>query len=187
MNELLWYTSRATGTASIVLLTGVVVLGAAISGRGARSRDGATIVTALHRWLSLGMTVFLLLHVATAVVETYVSIDLISAILPFTSGYERLWVGLGTLAFDLFVAVVVTSLLRQRISDRTWRFVHWAAYLLWPLAILHGFTLGTADEPVLRHTTHACAVAGGAAIVWRSGVTHHDTHRRRDIAAQEWS
>ena len=103
-NELLWYTSRATGTASIVLLTGVVILGATISGRGARSRDGATIVTALHRWLSLGMTVFLLLHVATAVVETYVSIDLVSAVFPFTSGYEPLWVGLGTLAFDLFVA-----------------------------------------------------------------------------------
>ena len=55
----------------------------------------------LHRWLSLGMVVFLVVHIATAIAETYVSIDAISAIVPFTSGYETLWVGLGTLAVDL--------------------------------------------------------------------------------------
>lgn len=187
MNELLWYTSRATGMASIVLLTGVVVLGAVISGRGARTLESATVVTALHRWLSLGMTVFLLLHIGTAVVETYVSIDAISAIVPFTSGYEPLWVGLGTLAFDIVVAVVATSLLRERISERVWRVVHWAAYALWPLAVVHGFMLGTANEPLLRLTTVACALAGVVALVWRSGATHHDTDRRRDVASQEWS
>ncbi|HET8595288.1 MAG TPA: ferric reductase-like transmembrane domain-containing protein [Intrasporangium sp.] len=187
MNELLWYTSRATGVASIVLLTGVVILGVVISGRGARSLEGATVVTALHRWLSLGMTVFLLLHIATAIAETYVSIDAISALVPFTAGYEPLWVGLGTLAFDILVAVVVTSLLRERLPERVWRIVHWAAYALWPLAIIHGFMLGTANEPLLRLITVACALAGLVAIVWRSGATHHDTDRRRDVASQEWS
>lgn len=187
MNEALWYTSRATGMVSIVLLTGVVILGVVISGRGARSRESATVVTALHRWLSLGMIVFLLLHILTAVVETYVSIDTIAAIVPFTSGYEPLWVGLGTLSFDILIAVMVTSLLRERISERAWRVVHWAAYALWPLAIMHGFMLGTANEPLLRLTTVACALAGVVALVWRSGASHHDTDRRRDVASQEWS
>jgi methionine sulfoxide reductase heme-binding subunit len=187
VNEFLWYTSRATGTVSIVLLTTVLVLGVVISGRGATNRDNATVVVALHRWLSLGMVTFLLLHVATAVVETYVNIDLISAVVPFTSGYEPLWVGLGTLAFDLFVAVTVTSLLRDRMSDRAWRAVHWAAYGLWPLAILHGFVLGTGDELILRTVTLACGAVGAVAIVWRTGATHHDRERRRDIAEQEWS
>ena len=187
MNELLWYTSRATGMASIVLLTGVVILGVVISGRGARSLEAATVVTALHRWVSLGMSVFLLLHIATAVAETFVSIDAISAILPFTSGYEPLWVGLGTLAFDILVAIVVTSLLRERISERVWRVVHWTAYLLWPLAIVHGFMLGTANEPLLRLGTVVCGLAGVVALIWRSGATHHDTDRRRHVASQEWS
>ncbi|MGN6753456.1 MAG: ferric reductase-like transmembrane domain-containing protein [Intrasporangium sp.] len=187
MNEALWYTSRATGTVSIVLLTAVVILGVVISGRGARSLESATVVTALHRRLSLGMTVFLLLHILTAVVETYVSIDAISAIVPFTSGYEPLWVGLGTLSFDILIAVVVTSLLRERISERVWRVVHWAAYALWPLALIHGFMLGTANEPLLRLATVACALAGVVALVWRSGASHHDADRRRDVASQEWS
>lgn len=187
MNELLWYTSRATGTASIVLLTAVVVLGLVISGRGTRTVEGATVVTALHRWLSLGMTVFLLLHIGTAVIDTYVPIDLVSVLAPFASGYEPLWIGLGTLAFDVLVAVVVTSVLRTRVSERLWRVVHWAAYGLWPLSIVHSFALGTANEPILLLTTLACALAGSVAIVWRTGVSPRDTDRRREVASQEWS
>jgi DMSO/TMAO reductase YedYZ heme-binding membrane subunit len=108
-------------------------------------------------------------------------------VLPFTSGYEPLWVGLGTIAFDLFVAVAVSSWLRDRISERAWRAVHWTAYLLWPLAVLHGFVLGTGDELILRGITLACGAAGAVAIVWRTGATHHDRERRRHIADQEWS
>jgi predicted ferric reductase len=186
VNELLWYTSRATGMLGLVLLTAVVILGVVISGRGARTLEGATVVTALHRWLSLGMTVFLLVHIVTAVIEGFVPINWLSVVLPFTSGYEPLWMGLGTLAFDIGAAVVITSLLRERIPDRVWRVIHWAAYALWPLAILHSFMLGTANEPLLRLTTVACAVAGVVALVWRTGATHHDTDRRRAVAAQEW-
>lgn len=187
MNEILWYASRSTGTVSLVLLTGVVILGMVISGRGARTRQSATLVTALHRWLSLGMSTFLLLHIATAVVEGFVPISWLSVVLPFTSGYEPLWMGLGTLAFDILVAVVVTSLLRERLPERVWRVVHWTAYALWPLAIVHSFMLGTANEPLLRLTTVACALAGAGAIVWRTGATHHDSDRRAEVASQEWS
>ena len=34
--------------------------------------------------------------------------------LPFTSSYRPVWVGLGALSVDLFIAIVVTSLLRAR-------------------------------------------------------------------------
>jgi predicted ferric reductase len=187
MNEILWYASRSTGTVSMVLLTGIVILGVVISGRGARTLQTATVVTALHRWLSLGMSVFLLLHITTAVIEGYVPISLVSVVLPFTSGYEPVWIGLGTLAFDVIIAIVVTSLLRERIPERIWRVVHWTAYALWPLAIVHSFMLGTANEPLLRLTTVACGLVGVAAIIWRSGATHHDTDRRSEVATQEWS
>lgn len=36
------------------------------------------------------------------------------------------------------IAVVATSLLRQRLPERLWRGVHWTAYSLWPAALLHG-------------------------------------------------
>jgi len=187
MNELLWYLSRATGVVSIVLLTIVLVLGLVTSGRRRPTGESATVVMAVHRWLSLGTSLFLLTHIATAIAETYVSIDLVSAVLPFTSGYEPVWVGLGTLAFDVLLAVVVTSLLRHRLGERTWRRVHVLSYALWPLAIVHGLALGTSGELLLRGTTLACAVAGAVALAWRWTATHHDRERRLAIASQEWS
>jgi predicted ferric reductase len=186
-NELLWYVSRATGVVSIVLLTLVVVLGMRISGRRSPGRDTSTVVMATHRWLSLGMVTFLFMHVTTAIVETYVSIDLVSAFIPFTSGYRPFWVGLGTLTVDMLVAVVATSFLRHRLSPRAWKTVHWLGYALWPMALLHGFVLGTANEPLLRAITGLAGVVGAAAIGWRMTSTHHDRDRRRRIATQEWT
>ncbi len=187
MNELLWYVSRATGLVSLALLTVVLVLGAVTSGRRAPHGERATVLMGLHRWLSLGMVAFLGVHVATAVAETYVSIDAISAIVPFTSSYQTLWVGLGTLAVDLVIAVAVTSWLRHRIPERLWRGVHLTAYLLWPVALVHGFAMGTASEPLLRATTVACGLVGIAALAWRANARHADAARRSDVLRQEWS
>ncbi len=187
MNELLWYVSRGTGIASIVLMTVVVALGVITAGRRRPHGDSPTVVMAVHRWLSLGMVAFLAVHVATAIAETYVSIDLISVLVPFSSSYARVWVGLGTLALDVLIAVVVTSLLRHRLSERVWKGIHWATYGLWAMAMVHGLMMGTANEPLLRATTAACGLVGAAFIVWRVSTTFADRERRRAIAGQEWS
>lgn len=187
MNELLWFLSRATGVVSIVLLTAVLVLGLVTAGRRRPHGISQTVITGLHRSLALGTSTFLLVHVMTAVVETYVNIDLISAVIPFTSAYSRGWVGLGTIAVDIGAAIVVTSLLRHRLSERLWRGVHLLALVLWPTAIVHGLALGTGNEPALRFITIACAVVGVGALAWRGLATHHDERRRSDIALQEWT
>ncbi|MEO3938831.1 ferric reductase-like transmembrane domain-containing protein [Dermatophilaceae bacterium Soc4.6] len=186
MNELLWYVSRATGVASIVLLTLVVCLGAVVASRRPPRATRAAVVMGLHRSLSLGLLAFLLTHVATAVAETFVSIDLISALVPFTSGYERVWVGLGTIAVDLVVAVVVTSVWRHRLPEPLWRAVHWLSLLLWPLAVVHGLLLGTADELGLRHATVACGVAGLLTLAWRAASADPHAEHRERIADGEW-
>ena len=186
MNELLWFVSRATGTVSIVLLTAVLVLGALTAGRRSRAPSQAVVV-GLHRSLALGTSAFLLAHIATAILETYVSIDWISAVVPFTSGYRPLWVGLGTLAFDLLLAVVATSVLRHRLSPRVWRSVHLTAFALWPMALVHGYAMGTSAEPLLRAVPVACAVVGGLALTWRALAGYADRHRRHEVLAQQWS
>src|SRR5581483_7340759 len=47
-------------------------------------------------------------------------------------------------AFDLLLALVITSLLRARIGYRLWRGTHWAAYAAWPVALVH--SLGTGSD-----------------------------------------
>ncbi len=187
MNLALWYLSRGTGLASIALLTAVVVLGMVTSGRRRPHGERATVVMAVHRWLSLGMVSFLTVHVATAVAETYVSIDAISAVVPFTSGYERLWVGLGTLAVDLVAAISLTSWLRHRLSERAWRTVHLASYALWPMALVHGLALGTSDQPLLRGITVACGLVGVGTVLWRLLTSHADRERRDVALGGQWS
>jgi DMSO/TMAO reductase YedYZ heme-binding membrane subunit len=186
MNELLWFVSRATGTVSLVLLTAVLLLGALTAGRRSRAVS-QTVVVGLHRTLALGTSAFLLAHIATAIIESYVSIDWISAVVPFTAGYQPLWVGFGTLAFDIILAVVATSLLRHRLSRRVWRGVHVLAFALWPMALVHGYAMGTANEPLLRLVPVLCAVVGGAALLWRALSSHADRTRRAHIVTQEWS
>lgn len=84
-------------------------------------------------------------------------------------------------------AVGVTSALRHRLRESTWRGVHTLSYLLWPVAVVHGLALGTADEPILRGTSIACAGIGLGAVTWRLLTTNSDERRRREVAVQEWS
>lgn len=185
--NVLWYLSRATGVISMVLMTAVLVLGLFLS--GARRSVGArsTTIQAVHRSLSLGMLTFLVVHIVSAIIDTYVHIGVPAAVLPFTSSYSRLDVGLGTVGSDLLAAIVVTSVLRHRISESVWRLVHRASFALWPVTLWHSIALSTGTDPVLRYTTIGCGVIGVAAVLWRLAGSHHDSARRREVLRQEWT
>jgi hypothetical protein len=167
----LWFATRATGLTAMVLLTVSVVLGILTSVRFARPAWPRYITVGLHRNLSLLVVTFTGLHVLTTVADPYASISVVSAVIPFTSAYRPIWLALGAVAFDLLLAVFITSLLRVRLGVRTWRIVHWASYLCWPVALIHGLGTGTdgAAKWVLA-VTAACALAVVAAGVWRLAV-----------------
>lgn len=140
----LWYISRATGVVALLLMTAVLLLGLLVSRQGKLPGLPRFAVSGLHRNLSLIAVVFVVIHVLTAVFDGYVDIPVLSAIVPLSSPYERLWLALGAVSFDLSLAIVVTSLLRTRIGRRTWKGVHWLAYLSWPIAWLHSY--GSASD-----------------------------------------
>jgi methionine sulfoxide reductase heme-binding subunit len=163
-----WYLGRGTGVTALVLFTLAVALGAAVrSGRPAAGlpRFG---VHQLHRSTSLLATSLLAVHVTTLLFDPYAQLRLVDLVLPFAGAYRPLWLGLGTLALDLVVAIVITSLLRERIGSRAWRALHWATYVMWPLALLHALGTGTdASTPWLRGIVVACVLAVAAAVGWR--------------------
>lgn len=140
----LWYATRSTGVVAFVLLTLTFAFGLAATKRGLASRFWPRFATQqLHRNLSLIALVFLLVHIVTTLADTYVKIGWWSWIVPGASGYRTFWVALGTLAFDLIVVIIATSLLRDRMGARTWRVIHFSAYAAWPLAFLHFLKTGT--------------------------------------------
>jgi sulfoxide reductase heme-binding subunit YedZ len=163
-----WYASRATGVVSLVLLTAVMVLGILLNRQGRLPGLPRFAVTNLHRNLSLMAVVFIVIHVVTAVLDTYVSIPLTSAVVPFTSGYEGFWLGLGAISLDLMLALIVTSLVRGRLSRRVWKAVHWLAYASWPIAFAH--SIGSSNDlqgGLLLALAVVCAAALAAALAWR--------------------
>jgi methionine sulfoxide reductase heme-binding subunit len=164
----LWYTSRATGVISLVLLSAVVVLGITVDRQGRLPGLPRFAVTGLHRNLSLIAVVFLAVHVLTAVADSYVSVSLAALIIPFVSSYKPFWLGLGAVSLDLLAAVLVTSLVRSRIPRRAWRAVHWLSYGLYPVAVVHSIGSSTdLQSGWLLAVTVLCLTAVAAAAVYR--------------------
>ena len=139
-----WYLARGTGAVALVLLTASVVIGILGSVRFVAERWPRFAIDAVHRDVSLLVLVVLVIHIVTSVLDGFAPITLLDGVIPFNSPYRSLWLGLGTLSFDLLLAIAVTSLVRRRLGYRAWRTVHWLAYLSWPVAVLHG--LGTGSD-----------------------------------------
>jgi methionine sulfoxide reductase heme-binding subunit len=142
-DTLLWYTTRGAGAVSLVLLSGVVVLGILSALRVQTSGWPRFLTAGLHRNLALMTLVFLALHIVTAVVDPFTHLGWLAAVIPFSSYYRTIWLGFGTIAFELLLAIVVTSLARQWIGQAAWRLVHWLTYASWPVAVIHGLGTGT--------------------------------------------
>ncbi len=182
LSTAVWYTIRATGVVALVLLTVTTVLGLLSASRVRTRRWPAFAQVDLHKRATLFALVFLALHVVTAVVDTYVRVGLLSAVVPFVSPFRTVWTGLGTIAVDLLVAVAVSSALRRRIAPRTWRGLHWLAYGCWPLAMAHALGTGTdAAQLWMDVVAGACTVAVVSALVWRIG----DHRTTRDEAVRQ--
>jgi predicted ferric reductase len=138
-----WYVIRASGLVTLALLTFAVVLGLINRSRLATYRWPRFVIDRLHRNASLFTLVFLGLHIVTAATDGFVSINPLDALIPFYRSYSPFWVGLGAVAFDLLLALVISSLVRVRLGFNAWRAIHWLAYIAWPVAVAHGLGLGT--------------------------------------------
>ncbi len=138
-----WYLTRSTGAVALLLLSVAIALGVLDVQRFSSPRWPRFMVDSLHRNASLLAIAFVAVHVLTSVLDSFAPISLLNAFVPFTGSYRPFWLGLGAVAFDLLLAVVVTSLLRQRLGYASWRVVHWLTYASWPIALLHGFGTGS--------------------------------------------
>ena len=138
-----WYLSRASGFVSLTLFTASVARGLMTAGRVAGPSWPRFVIEGLHRNLSLAAVVFVSVHALMLLADEFVQIGLLDVFVPLVSGYLPLWLGLGALAFDVLLALVISSMLRVRVRHRVWRTVHWMAYLGWPVALAHMIGIGT--------------------------------------------
>jgi len=180
----LWYLTRATGLISLILLSATVVLGIVASVGWTATQWPRFVSQAVHRNLSLFCIALVAIHIVTTVADGFVPINYLDAFIPFLTPYRPLWIGLGALAFDMLLAVGITSGLRRRIGARVWRGVHYLAYVCWPIAVLHGLGSGSdARLSIMVLTEVVCIAAVVSAVAWRLVAARGLTSARRLAAA----
>lgn len=180
MDNAMWAFGRVSGFASLALFTVSVLLG--ILTRSGRPLPGIPrfSITLIHRNISLLATVFLFLHVGSLMLDSYAKLTVTDVVVPFLGAFKPFWQGLGTVAFDLVLALMVTGLLRQRIGQRTFRAVHWFSYAMWPIALAHAIgngTNGTSKWFLVMAAGAGAAV--GAGVAWRLSTNFLETAKAR--------
>jgi hypothetical protein len=139
-----WYMTRSTGWVALLLLTLTMVLGVIDVNRWSTAAWPRFVLDSLHRSVSLLVLAFLAVHILAAILDSFAPIGVLDAVVPFIGRYRPIWLGLGTVALDLLIALTITSLMRQRLGHRAWRITHWLAYACWPIALVHA--LGTGSD-----------------------------------------
>lgn len=157
-----------SGVFALVALTAAVVAGLIAADRLVIAPAGRVIFQAVHRALSLAAVGFLASHVLLEVLAH--RSRAIDTVVPFLASGRTIYLGLGTLASDLVLLIVITGVARGRFATHwtaTWRAVHVTAYLGWPLAILHGLLSGRPAKPYVDWSYGACVAAVALALVIR--------------------
>lgn len=167
-SETLWALGRGNGIVALAFMTLSMALGVAT--RSARPlfalpRFG---VADVHRFVALAGTLLVALHLGLLFMDPYAKLKVVDFVVPFLGAYRPVWQGLGTVAVDLLLIIVITSLLRQRLGVRTFRVIHWTTYLLWPIAMAHSLGNGTDTGHVwFMGFAGVCAVIVAVAVVFR--------------------
>lgn len=162
-----WETARAGGFIAYVLLTLAVSAGLVLRNRWQTARWPRIVTNEVHGYLSLLALVFIVVHVVAVVVDPFTRFRLGEVLVPFASHYRPLWMGLGTVALYLLLAVWISSRLRQRISYRVWRGIHVLAYGVYAAATVHGVGTGTDTQTVWALALYGTSIALVAGLAGR--------------------
>lgn len=167
-DQALWALGRGTGITALAFLTVSLALGIATrSGRRLAALPRFAVAD-VHRFAALAGAALVALHMTLLFFDPYAQLRLIDFAVPFLGAYRPFWLGLGALAVDVMVALILTSLLRHRLGVRTFRIVHWAAYALWPIALAHALGNGTdAGRAWFLAFAGCCVLTVAAALTWR--------------------
>jgi hypothetical protein len=158
------------GVFALVALTASVGAGLAAADRVIMSAGGRIAAQAAHRAASFAAVVFLGIHLVTEVLAGRSRPA--DAVVPVLGQGRAFYLGLGTIAADLLVVIVVTGLLRGRFAGVRpawlWRVLHAMAYVCWVLAIVHGLMAGRAAKPYVDWSYGGCVAVVVLALVFRA-------------------
>jgi predicted ferric reductase len=139
-----WYLSRGSAIAAFGLLWLSMASGTAITNKMARFWPGGPTAFAVHEFSSLLGIAFAVFHALILLGDHYINYSLSQVLVPFASAnYRPVWVGVGQVGLYVWIVVTFSFYVRKQIGHKTWRWIHFASYGAFLMALLHGVTSGT--------------------------------------------
>ena len=145
------------GVFALIGLTASVGIGLVATDRIIMSPGNRVLAQAVHRAVSFGALAFLVIHITLEITASRLPesstqhVHIIDAFVPFLSQYRTFYMGLGTIASDLIILIIATSIVRRRYtarsSARTWRLIHYTSYAAFVLGVAHGLLAGREAKP----------------------------------------
>lgn len=179
VHHVFWITSRAAGSAALLLTSASVVFGLMIgSGRGGIDRRDLRTV---HEALSLTALAMVALHGLSLLGDAYLHPGLTGIAVPFAGSYRPLWTGLGIVAGYGLAALGLSYYLRDRIGVARWKRLHRLTAVFWLLATGHTLGAGTdAGQAWFLIMVGALAIPAAAllALRWARRATSADDATR---------
>jgi len=171
-----WYAARAGGIAAYVLLTLNVSIGLLMTGKKRMKHWPRFALEDVHRFTGILTGTFVVLHIATVAIDSYLPFSVASLAVPFISSYRPIWIGLGIVAAEMLLALAITNHYRNTtLSYRTWRRWHYVNFAVWTTATFHSIGSGTD-----RSTTWLLAI-DAVAVGTVCGLTTWRILRRSDL------
>ena len=139
-----WYLSRASAICSYLILWVSMMLGLAMTNRLAAKGTTRAAIFEIHKFTSIMGLLFALFHALILTGDQFLHPGILNVLIPFAlSSYRFFWVGLGQVAFYLWFILVASFYVRRQITKKGWRFIHFASFATFLLALFHGITSGT--------------------------------------------
>jgi methionine sulfoxide reductase heme-binding subunit len=139
--HLFWITSRAAGTAALLLSSTAVGVGLLMGGRFVKRRGYDLRVT--HEALSLATMAAVAVHALSLLGDHFLHPSLLDVTVPFVSGYKNFWTSMGIVAGWSLVALGLSYYVRDKIGSQRWRKLHRFTALAWILGLAHSLGEGT--------------------------------------------
>lgn len=159
MNETMWYLARAGGLTAYLLVTASVALGIVTSLKVVTPAWPRSAITEIHRYVTLVGLVFCGVHVGAILLDSEAGVGLVAALVPFASRWEPLGMALGVVGLELMVAIAFSTRIRDRIGYRTWRKLHYSAFAVFAMSLVHGLMTGTDTGSTLVALVYVLSVA----------------------------
>jgi hypothetical protein len=138
------------GVLALIALTAEVGIGLVCTDRIFMRPAGRVTMQAIHRATGFGSIAFLVSHIILEIMAQRASV--LDAVIPFLyHGNKAFYLGIGTLASDMFIFIMVIGVYRARLATRmsptAWRVLHATAYVAWIFGLVHGLLAGRPAKP----------------------------------------